>query len=325
MTLQTVKVGAMAARKHVEPAKFTDPDFTIKAQPRAKVPFDRYDTVWFNTGTLCNIECVNCYIDSSPKNDQLVYLTRTEVLKFLQEAAAFSDKPTEIGFTGGEPFMNPDLLAMLEDTLSRGFRALVLTNAMRPMLRFKEKLLALGGRYPKRLSFRVSLDHFEREGHEAIRGARTWERALEGLVWLGENGFDVSVAARKARTVDEPEARRGYDRLFSELGLRIDANDPSRLVLFPEMAHDDDVVEISEGCWDILGMKPQQVMCASSRMVLKRKGSDAPTVVACTLIPYSSAFEVGATLEEARSTVTLNHRHCSRFCVLGKASCRVDG
>ncbi|WP_439541370.1 radical SAM protein [Hyphomicrobium sp.] len=325
MTLQTVKADAIGARKHADPVKFSDPDFTVKSQPRAKVPFERYDTVWFNTGTLCNIECVNCYIDSSPKNDQLVYLSRAEVLRFLQEATQFSDKPSQIGFTGGEPFMNPDLLAMLEDSLSLGYRVLVLTNAMRPMQRFQDKLLALGGRFPNRLALRVSLDHFEQEGHEAIRGPHTWQRALDGLVWLGENGFDVSVAARKARTVDEPEARRGYDRLFSDLGLRIDANDPSRLVLFPEMAADDDVVEISEGCWDILGMKPQQVMCASSRMVLKRKGSAEPTVVACTLIPYAAAFEVGATLEEARTTVTLNHRHCSRFCVLGKASCRVDG
>jgi hypothetical protein len=281
--------------------------------------------VWFNTGTLCNIACHNCYIDSSPKNDQLVYLSRAEVRQFLDEAAQFIDKPSQIGFTGGEPFMNPDLLGMLEDCLSVGFSALVLTNAMRPMQRFKERVQELNARFPGRLSLRVSLDHFEQEGHEAIRGARTWQRAIDGLVWLARNELDVSVAARKIRSIDEDEARQGYACLFAELGLDIDAGDPSRLVLFPEMLPDDDVVEVSEGCWDILGMNPRQVMCASSRMVLKRKGSASPTVVACTLIPYASSFELGSTLDQARSTVTLNHRHCSRFCVLGKASCRVDG
>jgi hypothetical protein len=95
-------------------------------------------------------------------------------------------------------------------------------------------------------------------------------------------------------------------------------------VLFPEMHDDEDVTEISEGCWDKLGMSPQQVMCSSSRMIIKRKGEASPTVVACTLIPFAKAFEMGETLDAARATVTLNHHHCSRFCVLGKASCRVD-
>ncbi len=309
-------------QRGVDPVKFRDPDVTVKGQRRARVPFEAYETVWFNTGTLCNIACHNCYIDSSPKNDQLVYLTRAEVARFLDEAAHFSERPSQIGFTGGEPFMNPDMLGMLEDCFAYGFSALVLTNAMRPMQRFKAQLQALNERFPKLLSLRVSLDHFEQQGHDEIRGLRSWERAIEGLTWLSTRGFDISVAARKIYTLDEAEARAGYARLFAELGLDVNASDPAKLVLFPEMVPDDDVVEISEGCWDILGMRPSEVMCSSSRMVLKRKGSAEPIVVACTLIPYSAAFEMGTTLDQARATVTLNHRHCSRFCVLGKASCR---
>ena len=44
-----------------------------------------------------------------------------------------------IGFTGGEPFMNPELAAMIEDVLSRGLHALVLTNAMKPMDKCKRR------------------------------------------------------------------------------------------------------------------------------------------------------------------------------------------
>ena len=62
-------------------------------------------------------------------------------------------------------------------------------------------------------------------------------------------------------------------------------------------------------------------MCASSRMVVKRKGSDAPTVLACTLLPYDARFDLGATLAEAETDVSLNHPHCAKFCVLGGASC----
>ena len=92
----------------------------------------------------------------------LAYMTRAEVLAFLDEIAE-ADLPTEeIGFTGGEPFMNPDIIAMLEDALARGFRALVLTNAMQPMQRprIQSGLLALREAHGSRLVMRVSLDHY---------------------------------------------------------------------------------------------------------------------------------------------------------------------
>lgn len=79
--------------------------------------------------------------------------------------------------------------------------------------------------------------------------------------------------------------------------------------------------EITERCWGILGKTPDSVMCASSRMVVKRKGAERPAVVSCTLLPYDVAFEMGATLAEAARPVTLNHRFCAEFCVLGGASC----
>ena len=115
--------------------------------------------------------------------------------------------------------------------------------------------------------------------------------------------------------------RAGYARLFAELGLAIDANDPAALVLFPEMDATADVPEITGACWGILGKSPDSVMCATSRMVVRRREADRASVVACTLLPYSSEFELGATLAEAARPVALNHPHCARFCVLGGAAC----
>ena len=97
-------------------------------------------------------------------------------------------------------------------------------------------------------------------------------------------------------------------------------SDPAQLVLFPEMDAGADVPEISDACWGILGQSPEGVMCASSRMVVKRRGG-ALAVVACTLLPYAEAFSLGRTLAESTGTVSLNHPHCARFCVLGGASC----
>ena len=301
--------------------KFRDPNFTASGARRARVPFSCLETLWFNTGTLCNLACHNCYIESSPRNDRLVYLSRAEVRGFLDEAARLRSPPDEIGFTGGEPFMNPDILAMIEDALAAGFRVLVLTNAMKPMQRLKAPLLDLGRRYGARLTLRVSVDHYAPAGHEQLRGAGTWRPTIDGLTWLNAGGFDVSVAGRTLWGESDVRLRAGFGALFAALGVPIDADDPARLVLFPEMEADADVPEITERCWEILGKTPQSVMCATSRMVVKRKGAARPAVVSCTLLPYDEGFTMGASLAEAARPVALNHRHCARFCVLGGASC----
>jgi MoaA/NifB/PqqE/SkfB family radical SAM enzyme len=106
----------------IDPLKFRDTRITAKGETRAQVALTALETLWINTGTLCNITCANCYIESSPRNDALAYISAAEVAMFLNEAEASELPLREVGFTGGEPFMNPDFLTMLEDTLRRGFR-----------------------------------------------------------------------------------------------------------------------------------------------------------------------------------------------------------
>ena len=157
--------------------------------------------------------------------------------------------------------------------------------------------------------------------HEAERGAATWAPALDGLDWLARGGFRPAVAGRRLPGEGEAAARAGYGRLFAAHGIGVDAADPAALVLFPEMEADADVPEITESCWGLLGVAPDAPMCASSRMVVKRRGATRPHVVACTLIPYDPRFDLGASLADAPGRVALNHPHCARFCVLGGASC----
>jgi len=198
---------------------------------------------------------------------------------------------------------------------------LVLSNAMRPMRRFEAGLLALEGR--ERLTIRVSLDHYTQVVHEAERGTDSWNKAIEGLVWLAQNGFNISVAGRHLGDEPEAVAREGYRSLFEMYALPIAADDPGQLVLFPEMDETADTTEISTDCWSTLSVDPASMMCASSRMVVKRKGEAASRVAACTLLPYQVDFDMGSTLAEASRDVQLNHPHCARFCVLGGASCSV--
>jgi len=305
----------------LDAAKFKHPRRTARGEPRASVALCALDTLWFNTGTLCNITCRNCYIESSPRNDRLEYLDVADIRPYLDEIARERLGTREIGFTGGEPFMNPHIVALIEETLSRGLRTLVLTNAMRPMQRHKAKLLDLRDRYGDRLVIRVSLDHFTAERHEDERGFGTFAPTRDGLVWLARNGFNLAIAGRTMWGEDEAAERAGYARFFAEHAIPVDADNPAALVLFPEMDASADVPEIADACWGILGKSPDDVMCASSRMVVKRKGAARPAVVACTLVPYDPAFELGATLAEADRAVPLNHPHCAKFCVLGGASC----
>jgi hypothetical protein len=213
--------------------------------------------------------------------------------------------------------MNRDMIPMLRSALGRGFEVLVLTNAMRPMRRFEAALLEIVREHGRRLTMRVSLDHHSKAVHEAERGLGTWDKAIEGLKWLSDSGFILAVAGRQLPGESQEEARSGYAALFEQLGVTIDGG----LVLFPEMDAFADVPEISEACWGILNVSPSAMMCASSRMVVKRKGAERPDVVACTLLPYDPNFSLGAGLAGASGKVMLNHPHCARFCVLGGASC----
>jgi uncharacterized Fe-S cluster-containing radical SAM superfamily protein len=305
----------------LDPAKFKDALLTARGEERAQVGLRALETLWFNTGTLCNLTCRNCYIESSPRNDRLVYLTAAEVTSYLDEIERDGHATRLIGFTGGEPFMNLELPTMLDDVLSRGLKAMVLTNAMKPMYRMKPALLGLLARHGHNLTLRVSLDHYSPALHEAERGARSWKPTLEGLVWLAQAGFDVHVAGRRFSDESEDQVRAGYARLFAELGVAIDANNPMALVLFPEMDPTVDVPEITTACWGILKKSPDSVMCASARMVVKRKGAERPAVVACTLLPYDPQFELGHSLADSVGVVRLNHPHCAKFCVLGGGAC----
>ncbi len=305
----------------LDPEKFRDPDVTAAGEPRAKVALERLQTLWVNTGTLCNLGCANCYIESTPRNDRLAYITAAEVGTYLDEVEREALGTELIGFTGGEPFMNRELAVMLEDTLARGFKALVLTNAMKPMRRFERQLLALKDRHRDRLSIRVSIDHYTKALHELERGPRSWQPTMDGLKWLATNGFAINVAGRLYSGEAEGILRSGYAKLFAESQISLDAHDPAQLIVFPEMDETADVPEITESCWGILGKSPSDVMCASSRMVIKRKGAEGTAVLACTLLAYDPQFELGTSLAEAARPVRLNHPHCAKFCVLGGAAC----
>ena len=258
--------------------KFTDPDLTAKGERRARVALDALRTLWINTGSLCNITCRNCYIESSPENDRLAYMTRAEAAAYLDEIAQRR-------------------LASARDRLHRR-RAVHEPRHYRDAWRRARPRLPGAGAdqrhaadaapaHPRRpdaaaqaswrpSALRVSLDHYTRELHDTERTAGSFAKTVEGIDWLAREGFALALAGRTCWGESEADARDGYAALIADRGWGIDAYDPAALVLFPEMDLHADVPEITEGCWGILHKSPNDVMCASSRMVVKRKGAAAP-------------------------------------------------
>ena len=175
------------AQPALDPGKFRDPRVTAKGEARAAVALSGLRTLWINTGTLCNITCRNCYIESSPRNDALVYITACEVAGYLDEIARDRLPVEEVGFTGGEPFLNRELPAMLRDAMRRGHRALVLTNAMKPMRNHAAALLDEGDKRHPQASIKSShgictrKDGGRRNERDAVRAAGTCPTDQGGL------------------------------------------------------------------------------------------------------------------------------------------------
>ena len=298
--------------------KFKNQKVTADGSNRAFIEARNIKTLWFNTGTLCNIECKNCYIESSPKNNRLVYLTFEEVKSFIDEALDKNLGTNEIGFTGGEPFMNKDIMKMIDYSLRKGLKVLVLSNAMKPMLNRTKELIKLNH---SNLTIRVSIDHYQKEKHEEIRGKNTYDVMLQGLKWLNENNFNYTLATRLLWDEKEEDLRKNFGAFIKNNNLRLDTNSPKQLVTFAEMDEKMDTPEITTSCWDILKKDPNDVMCSWSRMVVRKKNSKSPSVIACTLLPYADEFDLGETLTNSLQKIYLNHKHCSKFCVLGGSSC----
>ena len=298
--------------------KFKDQKVTADGSNRAFIEARNIKTLWFNTGTLCNIECKNCYIESSPKNDSLAYLTFEEVKSFIDEAIDKNLGTNEIGFTGGEPFMNKDIMKMIDYSLRKRLKVLVLSNAMKPMLNRTKELIKLNH---SNLTIRVSIDHYEKEKHEEIRGKNTYDVMMQGLKWLNENNFNYTLATRLLWKEKEEDLRKNFGTFIKNNNLKLDTYSPKELVTFAEMDEKIDTPEITTSCWDILKKDPNDVMCSWSRMVVRKKNSKSPSVIACTLLPYADEFDLGETLTNSLQKIYLNHKHCSKFCVLGGSSC----
>lgn len=190
---------------------------TATAAPIPAVPLLALDTLWFQVaGTVCNIECTHCFISCSPRNHSHEMMSLADVQRRLEEARALGVR--EYYFTGGEPFMNRDMLPILAVTLRQG-PATVLTNGMLLRPEVCRRLRELFDASEYSLDLRVSLDGFDRESHDAIRGRGVWDRVMIGLKNLAEVGLNpVITVTTAAEGVASAEGRTRFLELIRTFG-----------------------------------------------------------------------------------------------------------
>jgi MoaA/NifB/PqqE/SkfB family radical SAM enzyme len=276
------------------------------------VPMLQMDTLWFQVaGTLCNIACTHCFISCSPKNHAHEMMSLADVLPHLEEARALSVR--EYYFTGGEPFMNRDLLAILEVTLRQG-PATVLTNGMLLKPEVCRELRRLFDASEYSLDLRVSLDGFDAPSHDAIRGAGVWDRVMIGLRHLADVGLNpVITVTVAAEGVGSEEGRRRFLELVRSFGF----DKPRLKVLSLFRIGAEEGRTRSYESWERLSRDTMPaedaalLQCSSGRMV-SSKG-----VYVCPILINDDAARMGATIGETLHEFPLKSGACY--------TCWVDG
>lgn len=275
-------------------------------EPRGFIQPHALEELWFHTGTACNLACPFCLEGSRPGDDRLQLLRLDDAIPFVDEALDLGVK--QFSFTGGEPFINKDIIGILDYALMHR-PCLVLTNATEPLLKRLQQLESLCER-PHALSFRVSLDYPDAARHDAGRGKGMFASALEGLRKLHDMGFRVSVANQLLSGIAPDVAAARFAGVFRAAGLPEDLP----RIEFPEFYPPGARVtppQITEHCMTVFQTEEtrRSFMCAFSKMVARSGGR--MRVYACTLVDDDPDYILGETLTEAlQIPVSMKHHRC---------------
>ncbi|MBZ0111406.1 MAG: radical SAM protein [Thermoanaerobaculia bacterium] len=280
------------------------------------VSLSSLDTLWFQVaGTVCNLACTHCFISCSPTNHTHEMMDLATVRTYLEEAATLGVKETY--FTGGEPFLNPDMEAILEAALAFGPTS-VLTNGLLLDPERCRRLSGLSERSDYSLDLRVSLDGYTAEEHDAIRGAGAFGRALEGIRNLHSAGLNPVITVTEV--YDENGSVAGKQRFFDLIaGLGITRPRLKMMPVFQIGAEAErhaayeswqrlSETDTPEGGWDHL-------QCSNSRM------ATGQGVWVCPILVNEPSGKMGERLADTLGDFPLGHSACWTCHVYG-VSCR---
>jgi len=283
-----------------------------------RVELRSLDTLWFQVaGTVCNLACSHCFISCSPTNHTHEFLSLEDVRTHLDDAAALGVK--EYYFTGGEPFLNPEMEAILAATLEVG-PATVLTNGLLLDAARCARLRAMAAASDYSLDLRVSLDGYDAASNDPIRGEGTFERILEGAATAAAAGLNPVITVTEVHRENGTDSgRRRFLELLAERGI-----ERPRLKVLPvfqigseaerggayeswqRLREGDD--QAADGSWDHL-------QCSGCRMVTDQG------VWVCPILVNEPEGRMGERLADTLDGFPLEHPACWTCHVYG-VSCR---
>ena len=281
---------------------------------------ESFDELWFQVGgTLCNLSCNHCFISCHPGNDTFGFMDLETIRRYLRESRELGVK--EYYFTGGEPFLNRDMLQVLEETLAIG-PATVLTNGTVFTPSSIKALQTISGESLYSLELRVSIDGYSPETNDPIRGEGTFDKALKGVKMLVEAGFLPIITM--AQTWPEEETTRVFETFtatLKEAGYqrpRIKILPTLHLGMEAERSRPYSQAErISEEMME--GYDSSQLLCSRSRTVTDRG------VAVCPLLIEAPGAHLGDSLEEASGPYRLDQGACYTCYVHGAICSNIGG
>jgi molybdenum cofactor biosynthesis enzyme MoaA len=277
----------------------------ILDSPAPLVPLAHLDDLWFQVGgTLCNLECRHCFISCSPHNHSFGFLSLETVRRVLGESVQLGVK--EYYFTGGEPFLNPDMVAIVEMTLRYG-PATILTNGTVFKEDWLRRLQQAEAASPYSLEFRVSIDGFTAPDNDTVRGPGTFDRALRGVRQLVSHGFLPIITVTRTRDDgDDAALVEGFVRL-----LRAHGYDRPRVKILPTLRIGAEAERRRGYRLDervtpdmMAGFDESKLLCHHSRIVTDQG------VSVCPILIEAPDARLGATLTEALTAFPLRHHAC---------------
>ena len=274
------------------------------------------DQLWFQVaGTVCNLRCNHCFISCSPDNHSFWFMSREEVNEALQTSVRLGVK--EYYFTGGEPFMNRDILGILGDALALG-PTTVLTNATLLPQRTVEALARRSARSPYTLELRVSIDGVTAEMNDAIRGEGSFTRAIDAVGRLAAAGLLHIITTMQTWAESETDRILGHFRsILAEVGY-----DRPRLKILPplrigaEAARDRGYDDFERVTADMMTEYPAELLLCSGARLVTTSG-----VWACPILLDHESGRLADTLDEAVEAPAVLAEQACYTCWVNGAIC----
>lgn len=272
------------------------------------VSLKHLDELWIHTGTACNLECPFCLEGSRPGDTRLERIKLNEIKPYLDEAAALGVK--RFCFTGGEPLIVKDIVKILEYALNLK-PCLILSNGTAPLLKRLHQLQLLKQQRHS-LSFRISIDYPDQHRHDVARGWGNFQRAMDALQLLHEQGFAISIARQMLPDENPSVVHDRYVQLLQKARLPVN----TQIIALPELGKLGTKSNLSA---PLQAMdSTTSLMCMHSRMIVKSGGQ--LSVYACAFTDDDTRFDFGPSLTRAtQQSACLQHQRCEQ-CTRHKAS-----